>query len=106
LGELGIIPEYREEDRRCVLVEKTSWIRSRKGGILRLMVSEGEMVEAKQTVGQVSDPFGDAKILLKSPFRGMIIGMTLSPLVHAGDAVVHVGRLSTEITGKSNVSDD
>lgn len=96
LRELGIIDMEKRRVCRSQQIEKSTWIRARKGGILRLDVQEGEMVKAKQVIGRVSDPFGEEASILKAPCRGLVIGMTLNPVVHAGDAVVHLGHLHPE----------
>lgn len=44
----------------------------------------------------MADPFGEEHCALRAPFAGIVIGVDRSPVVHGGDAVVHVGRLSAE----------
>jgi predicted deacylase len=44
----------------------------------------------------VADPFGEEQRALRAPFAGIVIGVDRNPVVHGGDAVVHVGRLGAE----------
>jgi len=72
-------------------VRVSKWIRARRSGILRLSVAVGEHVRKGQTIGVISDSFEDNKVLVKSPWAGIVIGQTVNPLVYRGDAVAHVG---------------
>ena len=74
-------------------IEKSSWVRARRGGLVRLAVGLGERVTADQVLGHVADPFGEDRTDLRAPFDGLVIGCQHNPVVHGGDAVVHVGRI-------------
>lgn len=74
-------------------IEESKWIRARRGGILRLTVDEGTETAPGQEVGSISDPFGEERVALKAPFHGLVLGKTTNPVVHGGDAVLHVGKL-------------
>ncbi|MEZ5978050.1 MAG: succinylglutamate desuccinylase/aspartoacylase family protein [Planctomycetota bacterium] len=83
----------RGRPRPTLVVQGSSWIRARRGGLLRLEVDEGDFVAAKQHLGTISDPFGMQRIDVRAPFDGVVIGRTNNPVVNGGDAVVHVGKL-------------
>ena len=94
LQELGLVARRARRKRvESVLVEKTSWVRARRGGLLRLVVKEGDLVAEGQELGTVADALGADKISIRAPFRGLIIGRTNNPIVHGGDALVHVGTV-------------
>ncbi len=97
LGAMHGLGLVRSRPRRrgppTVHVVKTSWVRARRGGLLHLDVGLGQVVEERQVLGRVSAPFDDESTLLRAPFRGVVIGTQQNPVVHGGDAVVHVGRL-------------
>ncbi len=105
IGERGVLAVMRElgmrkvgpkiQPARSVLLEESSWIRARRGGLMRLSVDVGTVVEAKQRIGTISDPFGEESVSVRAPFRGIVIGKTNNPVVHGGDALVHVGKLGT-----------
>jgi predicted deacylase len=42
-------------------------------------------------LGVISDPFGIERVELRAPFEGLVLGLTRNPVVHAGDALLHVG---------------
>lgn len=76
--------------RRTRIVRRTSWIRARRSGILRAGVRAGQEVERGETLGVISDAAGGARAVVRAPFSGIVIGHTQHPLVHKGDALVHL----------------
>lgn len=77
-----------------VRIDESAWVRARRGGVLRLKVENGTWVEQGGALGTVSDPFGDDEVTVRAPFAGIVIGHSLNPVVHGGDAVAHVGRVA------------
>lgn len=73
-------------------IRKTSWLRAPISGILRLTVAPGDDVKRSQAVGSIGDAFGDEHAELRAPFRGVVLGVALNPLLHRGDAAVHIAR--------------
>jgi predicted deacylase len=68
----------------------STWVRARRGGILRLAVQLGEEIAQKQCLGVISDAFGDDEVEVLATETGMVVGHVNNPLVHQGDGVVHV----------------
>ena len=73
-------------------VKSNFWIRAPQSGILRLTVKLGACVNQGDTLGYVSDPYGGNQTQIIAPNTGIIIGRTNLPLVHEGDALVHLAR--------------
>ena len=71
-------------------IDKLRWIRATQSGVLRLQAHLGQRVKSGQTVGTISDAFGDEGMVLKAPEQGIVLGLTEHPLVHRGDAVLHL----------------
>lgn len=69
---------------------RTHWIRAARGGFLHLELTLGQSVERRQPLGFITDTFGDKPIAIRSPHNGWIIGHSHNPLVHPGDALVHI----------------
>jgi len=74
-------------------IKSSSWIRARVSGLLQAKVVYGEYVKKNQIVGEITDPFGEFKMKLKSPSEGYIIGLQNNPILHQGDAIIHIGRV-------------
>ena len=73
-------------------VSNSSWVRARSSGLFQTLVESGEYVKKNQLVGRITDPFGEFSVNLKSPTDGYIIGLQNDPVLHMGDAVMHIGR--------------
>ena len=73
-------------------VKSNAWIRAPQSGILRLTVKLGACVNRDDTLGYVADPYGSNQTKISAPNTGIIIGRTNLPLVHEGDALIHLAR--------------
>lgn len=71
---------------------ETRWVRASRSGILRLAVEVGERVAEGAVLGRIADPLATRERALKAPFAGMVIGHNNNPLVHQGEAIVHLAR--------------
>lgn len=80
--------------------KRSTWVRARQSGILRLTVSLGEYVEKGNTLGVIADPFGGRALPVLATRDGLVIGSVVEPLVHQGDAILH---LAQDDAGPSNV---
>ncbi len=117
MNALDLIRYRRRRSRqRTIFVEDSSWIRARRGGLVRLQVAEGERVAGRQLLGTITDPFGEDGCDVRAPYPGLVIGRTTNPVMHGGDAVLHLARLpadapdppavdSTETTGDPHETD-
>ena len=69
----------------------SSWVRARASGIFQSLVECGDNIRKNQPVGIITDPFGEYRVQLKSHTAGRIISLNHHPVLHQGDAVVHIG---------------
>lgn len=95
-------PRRRKQKPVSVVSEESVWIRARRGGILRLDVELGQRVTRREKVGVISDAFGENRVTVKAPVDGIVIGVTRNPLVHQGDAIVHVARIVEGLPGPAS----
>lgn len=75
------------------LVQKSTWLRASEGGIFRASRNVGDVVRKGDTMGYISDPFGEKEAEMKSDVSGLIVGRTNHPSVNQGDALYHVAQL-------------
>lgn len=92
LGHLGAIPAPPHGPPSRML-GRSSWVRAPRSGLAHLDVEAGSVVEARQPIGRIVDVYGKRVARLKAPFDGVVVGRANNPLVHKGDALVHVGRI-------------
>lgn len=76
-----------------VLVKESRWVRSPIGGVFRAVRDNGDHVIKGDTLGYVSDPFGDADQAVLSLDDGIIIGRTNLPFTNPGDALFHIAKV-------------
>ena len=81
-----------------LIADTTSWVRAPVSGILRMAVPLGGRVTKNSRIGVIADPFGREEMDIRSPVSGMVIGRLNLPLVHQGDAIIHIAHLD-RLTG-------
>jgi predicted deacylase len=91
MDHLGMISESPKPEFESFPIARSSWIRARVSGLLQTEVAYGQKVYVNNKVGYITDPFGDFKVPLKSPATGYVIGLNNNPILHQGDAVMHIG---------------
>ncbi len=85
---------------RGSVVEESSWVRARRGGILRLSAQLGQKVARKELLGVIADVFGAGERTITAPMAGVVIGHTTNPLAHQGDAIIHIAKASDTQEGE------
>ena len=91
MKHLQMIDWAPESSIRTQLIQRSSWARARTAGLFQSMVNCGDSVHKNQIIGTLTDPFGDFNEKIKSPSTGFVIGLNNNPVVHAGDALMHIG---------------
>ena len=94
MGHLGMLPESRKKHPATVIATRSSWVRARRSGLLRLQTRLGDRVGKGQRIGWIADAFGGDAVDLRAPFAGIVIGESRNPVVHRGDAVAHIAEAS------------
>ncbi len=74
-------------------LRSSRWLRSPASGVVRVAVALGEIVEQGQVLATFSDAVGGRYRSLRATAPGIVIGRSEIPVVHRGDAVVHVASL-------------
>lgn len=72
------------------MFKKSSWIRSKVAGIFNPTIKLGDTVKPRQLVGKITDPYGNESYRVLNRNRGIVIGLNNSPVVHKGDAILHI----------------
>lgn len=88
LGMKSEAPEPNEIE----IYSKSSWVRAKYAGLYHAKTVLGEFVKKRQTLGTITDPFGNESFRIVSSIDGQIIGQNNNPVVHKGDAILHIAR--------------
>jgi predicted deacylase len=86
LGMRDSAPEANDTD----IYQKSTWVRARYAGLFQQKMELGEEVNKRQVLGHISDPFGKEWFKVVSPRNGRIIALNNAPVVHKGDALLHL----------------
>lgn len=98
-GMLRVMKHFRmrkdapEVTHDSIIIKSSSWIRSRNAGLHHSHVRNGDKVHKNQTLGLITDPYGQFEKVIKSPMDGYVIGLNNYPVVNMGDALLHIGRV-------------
>ena len=90
LQHLGM-KRKQEAIQPTILLHQNTWLRAKASGIFTAFVGYGAQVTRNQPIANLTDPYGQTQVILKSPLDGYVIGLNKMPVVNAGDALVHVG---------------
>lgn len=90
IQELGMLPAPRRHRMASVEVRRTKWVRAHRSGIVELRAGLGDRVRKGQLLGVVRDSFGETVGDVKATHAGLVIGISNNPLLHRGEAVVHL----------------
>jgi predicted deacylase len=96
------IAKARAVPQRC---SASKWLRAPAGGLLRTFKGNGDVVVRGDVMAAVADPFGEAEQEIKAPFRGIVIGRAVLPVVNEGDAVFHLARVNSVADAEGAVVD-
>ena len=88
---LGMVRKIRFWGDPEPIYYRSSWVRADSGGILLSDVSLGSSVREGDLLGTITDPMSNARMELRSPYSGRIIGMARNQVVMPGFAAFHVG---------------
>jgi predicted deacylase len=101
LRHLKMLPPGGEErrrtapvKRRTTLARSTTWARAPRSGVMRRMVELGANVTKGQRLAVIADPFGENEVRVNAHQAGIVIGLSNLPIVHEGDALFHIARVT------------
>ncbi len=77
-----------------ILINKTSWIRSRDSGIFKHLVESGKFVHKNDVIGVLKDVLGNSSKNIITKRDAYIIGHNNAPVVNMGDALFNLGWYS------------
>ena len=67
------------------------WVRADESGLFHASVPNGSHVRAGDLIGVICNPYGSIDQKLLAPKSGWVVGINNHPVVHQGDALIHIG---------------
>ena len=92
-------------DLRPVIAASTSWVRAPDSGIVTRKVKLGARVVEGQRIASVGDPRNASEETVVAPFDGIVIGRTMLPLAHEGDALFHIAAFKSVSRAEDKVEE-
>lgn len=98
MRHIGMLKTRRTSKTVDPFVAKTSsWVRAPESGMLRQTVALGRQVSRGDEIGRISDPYSSYEAPVVSPFNGIVIGRSESPMIHEGEALFHIARFRDDV---------
>ena len=92
---LGMLPKRKSRGRSRAepfVARSSTWVRAPDSGIFGTSIKLGARVKRGMVLGTVGDPFGDSQSAIHAADDGIVIGSSMVPLVHEGEALFHIAR--------------
>lgn len=93
----------RKSESKTLLGSNNQWTRATHGGLFRAFKTTGDVVEAGDLLGAISDPTGSHEDNIIASDTGLVIGRTNLPLVHRGDALFHIAQVRRPGDAEHNI---
>lgn len=77
-------------DQKVYIAEESYWVRASHSGSFELLKKIGDHVKKDELLATITDPFGKQPFQVFAEAGGIIIGLSMIPLVNQGDAMVHI----------------
>lgn len=91
LHHLGMLASAPRIEKPSIHIMKTSWIRASNAGLFTWAKSSGTLVDRKEKLGVIQDPYGDLDVAVLSSKKGYLVGHNNAAIVSQGDALFHLG---------------
>ena len=92
LKAIGMIEDAPEADADPIEATSLGWVRAPRSGVCRIDVELGDRVKKREKMGIVTELMGRDPEPFRANSPGIVIGKRLSPIVHQGEALVHIAR--------------
>lgn len=93
------------KQREIFCAGSSHWVRAPHSGSMHARKHVGNRVKKGEILGVISDPFGVEKYFVRARKTGIIIGITMMPLVNNGDALFHVATFDDPNAVAERVAD-
>ena len=76
--------------KSCVRITNSKWVRAAHSGMFKPEVKLNTLVNKGDTLGHITDPYGNSNFAVKAPNKGYIFNINESPIIYQGDAIFHI----------------
>ncbi|GAB3014071.1 succinylglutamate desuccinylase/aspartoacylase family protein [Bowmanella dokdonensis] len=79
-----------------VVANSSQWVRNELDGLIISRVRLGDRVTKGQILAYSASPHGDNEEPIRSPFDGIVIGMSNIPIANEGEALFHLAKFDRD----------
>lgn len=100
MREIGMLPRLKRpehhitEEKKTFVARASHWMRAPHSGIFVAKKKAGDQIKRKELLGIISDPLSEHRTEIRAARAGIIIGLTILPLVSRGDALFHIATFN------------
>ena len=106
MRHLGMLPPAKKSNAVVpVVADSTTWVRAPYSGIVSRKVKLGARVVKGQRLAAVGDPLGADEVTVEAPFDGIVIGRSMLPLAHEGDALFNIAAFKSVTRAENRVEE-
>jgi predicted deacylase len=80
------------EKKPPVIIDKSTWIRAQKSGLLHIKIDCNKLVKKGEFLATITDPYGTMRFKVLAPNEGYIINVNQASIVNQGDAIFHISK--------------
>lgn len=91
MKHLGMISKA-PDPQKSEVYNKSSWVRAKVAGLFHPKINLGDHITKRQLLGRITDPYGNETVKVISQYNGRVIGLNYNPVVHKGDAILHIAK--------------
>lgn len=96
MRHMGMLPPAKKSRVvKSVVAASTSWVRAPYSGIVSRKVRLGASVSEGQRIAVIGNPLGDDEADVIAPFDGIVIGRSMLPLAHEGEALFNIAAFKS-----------
>lgn len=98
MRHLGMLPKSEGRHPPTIwAADRHHWVRSPSSGFLRSNCHLGKEVRKGDLLGVVGDALDEHTNEIRAKHHGVVIGMSVNPAVHGGEAVIHLAHIPENV---------
>ena len=95
LIENGMLTNKIQENyvKSPLVLKNSKWISSIRSGLITINKDLGDHIKKGEVIASITEPLmDDVSLEVLAPYDAIIIGKSESPLVQAGDVILHIAK--------------
>jgi predicted deacylase len=94
MRSVGMLPRLKAkvEPTKPFVARSSVWVRAPESGLFRSFTKLGSRVKKGDSLGAISDPFGEMEVEVVTNVGGIVLGRSTLPLINEGEALFHIAK--------------